>query len=115
LFLIEQAALIIEASIELPSLSKTLTVKQVAHDFSARCYSIQSNSGSYLLRMTKYSVRHCAADLHQPNERADDKTINETQYIKNKRYDFELAKMLLHKLKDKHLLALLADRCLKYV
>jgi DNA-directed RNA polymerase specialized sigma subunit len=75
----------------------------------------KSNSGSDLLRITKYSARHCAADLHQPNDRADDKIINETQYIRNEHYDFKLAKMLLHKLKDKQLLALLAGIYLQCV
>jgi len=52
---------------------------------------------------------------HQGNDKADEKIINEINYVRNKHYDFRLAQMLFSKLEDKQLLALLAEHYLKYV
>jgi hypothetical protein len=75
----------------------------------------KSNSGSDLLRRTKYSARHCAADLHQPNDRADDKMINETQFLKKKHHDFDFAQWLLHQLKPNQLKAIEAGPKLQLI
>ncbi|MCJ8337592.1 MAG: hypothetical protein MJK10_03895 [Pseudomonadales bacterium] len=74
-----------------------------------------SNSGSDLLRKKKFAARFCAADLRQYNDSPDEKMINEMQFIRNKHYDFGLAKMLIFKLEDKQLSALLAASYLTYV
>jgi hypothetical protein len=75
----------------------------------------KSNSGSDLLRKTKFSARYCAADLHQPNDRADDKMINETQFLKKKHYDFDFAEWLLLQLKPNQLKAVITSLKLQLI
>ena len=61
------------------------------------------------------TARVSAGSEHQGNDRADDKMINEMRFVRNKHYDFELAKILLSKIEIKNLLALLAGRYLNQV
>jgi hypothetical protein len=75
----------------------------------------KSSSGSDLLRRTKFSARYCTADLHQSNDKADEKMINEMRFIRKKHHDFVLAKVLFEKLEDKQLVALLGGRYLQRV
>ena len=76
-------------------------------------------SASMALKSGKSSkfltVRFSSSVEHQVNDKADEKMINEMQYVRNKHYDFELAKMLFEKLEDKQLVALLGRRYLQYV
>ena len=69
----------------------------------------KSNSGSDLLRISKFEARYCAADLHQSNDRSDDKMISEMAFVRNQHHDFKFAKWLLEQLKESQLLALMAE------
>lgn len=73
------------------------------------------NSKRASFQQKQLSVRVAPGEERQANDRADDKMIGEIRYIRNKHHDFELAKMLFFRLTDKQLVALIAERYLKYV
>ncbi len=61
------------------------------------------------------TVRFSTSVEHQVNDKADEKMINEIGFVRNQHYDFKLAKMLMGKLEEKQMLALLAGKYLAYV
>lgn len=69
----------------------------------------KSNSGSDLLRKKKFDARFSSTDLHQSNDRADDKMISEMAFVRKKHHDFKFAKWLLEQLKEDQLVALMAE------
>jgi len=74
--------------------------------------SMAKKSGS---RAKFLTVRFSASVEHQVNDKPDEKMINEMRFVRRQHYEFGLAKMLLSRLEDKQLLALLAGCYLSYV
>ncbi len=74
--------------------------------------SMAKSSGSKTKALT---ARVSAGEERQGNDSSNDKMVNEIRFVRNKHYDFELAKMLFSKLEDKQLLALVGGVYLRYV
>ena len=79
---------------------------------SLQSASMAKRSG---LQVKQLSASFSTSDERQPNDRSDDKMINEMRFLRNKHYDYKLAEMLLSSLEEKQKLALLGGPYLNYI
>lgn len=61
------------------------------------------------------TARVSAGSEQKGNDSSNDKMVKEMQFVRNKHFDFEFAKILLSKIEIKSLLALIAKQYLTYV
>ncbi len=61
------------------------------------------------LKVKQLSASFSTSDERQPNDSSNDKMINEMKFIRAQHHDFKLASLLFSYLKDKQLVALLAE------
>jgi len=79
------------------------------------CLQTASMAKKSGLKAKQLSARFSSSDERQPNDRSDDKMINEMRFVRNQHHDFKLAKMLFSKLEEKQLLAVFAEQYLTQV
>ena len=73
---------------------------------SLQTASIAKRTG---LQVKQLTVSFSASDEHQVNDRSDDKMINEITYLRKPHNDFPFAKWLIIQLKEKQLIAVMAE------
>jgi len=67
------------------------------------------------LKVKQLTAGFSSSDERQFNDRADDKMINEITYLRQPHNDFPFAKWLILQLKDKQLIAVMAEPRLRIV